>query len=330
MPDMWTHLIAGGQALSHLPDSRWQGILQQQRRLFDFGCQGTDFFFYHRFWPWWPGARANVIGEAVHHRHCREFHRAVLHWVKQRRRSPEYRPATAYALGLLCHWAVDRRTHPYIHCISGFYEPNDSTTQHLQGNHKRIELAIDTILAAEHWGLTLRWVPANRRFYLGRRLPDFIHQLYAEVIPTLYPEDWAGQAVDCIQEAYSDMMRACRLFYDPLGLKRRLFGLVGRRINAASYFYLPVEQLRADYLNRSQQEWVHPADQREKSRDSLDQLLQQAVGDAVGLWRVSLAWLADELDEPAWLEALGNLSFSTGKDCDLEVPLRHSRPLLSR
>ncbi len=328
MPDMWTHLITGDRVLAGLEVDSWHAHVQEHRRVFDFGCQGTDFFFYYHFWPWVKDKSAAAIGETVHHERCRDFHQAVFAYLKSIKNTESYVLGVVYALGLLCHWAVDRNTHPYIHYISGFYDKNDPATHHLIANHKRIEAAIDAILAKEYWGLELHKVPANQRFDLGPELPAEIADIYAQVIPRLYPSLWVKQQPDCIQQSYKDMMHACRFFFDPTGIKKGFFAVAGKSINAAAYFYQPKLNPQADYLNRERRTWVHPADEHEAYDVSLDDLLYLSIAEAGGMIEASLAWLNDELHTESWLQILGNLSFSTGKDCDQDIELKHSKPIL--
>lgn len=328
MPDVWTHLIAGDMLLGGLQPGVWRSAAHEFRPMFDFGCQGTDFFFYYNFWPWVKDKSATAIGETVHHTRCREFHRAVFVHLKNQKQTKDYQAAVVYGLGLLCHWAVDRNTHPYIHYISGFYDSGDPATHHLLGNHKRIEGAIDTILAKEYWDIEAHLRLANERFRLGGQLPGFLTDLYNSAISTVYSRLWSVQRPGCIEQSYRDMMRACRFFFDPGGLKRQLLSLVAKQLNPSAYFYPHQVSQEADYLNRQHRQWVHPADYTETYTHSFDELLSFAVVDAGLMIEATLAWLKDELDEAQWLETLGDISFSTGKDSGQTVQLKYCQPIL--
>lgn len=55
MPNVWTHLLFGQEALAAAGLGR--SIEEDRcRRLFNLGCQGPDFLFYHQFFRGSPRA----------------------------------------------------------------------------------------------------------------------------------------------------------------------------------------------------------------------------------------------------------------------------------
>ncbi|MDZ7543944.1 hypothetical protein GNF83_22840, partial [Clostridium perfringens] len=63
MPNIWTHLLFGDEAMKAAGMSSW--IEERKlRNLFYLGCQGPDFLFYHNFLPWKKDKTMNRIGSA--------------------------------------------------------------------------------------------------------------------------------------------------------------------------------------------------------------------------------------------------------------------------
>ncbi|MGE5654605.1 MAG: zinc dependent phospholipase C family protein [Bacillota bacterium] len=332
MPDIWTHLITGDRIATAVSHPEWSAMIHEHRRLFDFGCQGPDFFLYYNFWPWCKDKRGNALGDMIHHVHCGAFFEQVFLYVASLSGSSDFDPAASYGLGLLCHWALDRATHPYIHYIAGSYTPGDPNVAHLAGNHKRIEAIIDTILVKDYWKISTSHVPANQRFDLGRELPPYIAALYRHVVPRVYPEQWQQQAEGFIEKSYRDMMSACRVLFDPTGIKKKVVTLfqrlTGSRESLTSYFYPEHVNASVDYLNHQHRPWCHPVDCAEISQASFNELMDQAVTDGIAMVNSTIAYLTGQIDLSTWRRAVGNLSFSTGRDCDLPLDLKYAQPIL--
>ncbi len=332
MPDIWTHLIAGDRIAQTVVRPEWSAAINNWRAFYDFGCQGPDFLLYYNFWPWSKDKRGHDLGDAIHHEHCGDFFDQVFAHIKSLSGGPTHHPSAAYGLGLLCHWALDRTTHPYIHYISGLYAPGDPDLAHLAGNHKRIEAIIDTLLVKDYWGIATDQVPANQRFDLGERLPSCIGDLYRHAIPSVYPEQWRQQAEGFIEKSYCDMMTACRVLFDPSGAKKKVLTwlqrVAGGHQNLVAYFYPAQVNPKSDYLNDQHAPWCHPADRAEISHASFGDLMDRAVSDGAALVNDTIAYLLGELDRQTWRLGLGNLSFSTGKDCDLQLELKYTQPIL--
>jgi len=68
LPYAWTHMIFGDTVLEKggFPPPG-------DEKIFHLGCQGPDFLFFHRFWPWVKDDRVNRLGSAMHLRHADRF-----------------------------------------------------------------------------------------------------------------------------------------------------------------------------------------------------------------------------------------------------------------
>jgi hypothetical protein len=331
MPDIWTHLIEADRIRGSLSNRMAKAAIDENRRYYDLGSQGPDFFFYYNFWPWNRDKRGSAGGHTIHHRRCRDFFDRAFGLIKGQKDQAGYDQTLAYMLGMLTHWAVDRNTHAYIHYISGLADKNSPDAKRLRGNHKRVEAAIDTILAKEYWGIDLYQHPANERFNFEKGLPDPVTRVYTAVVPELYPDVWGGGDPVVARKAYADMMKATRTLFDPTGRKKRWWRVVDRMLGSNLvdvFFYKERANMAADYLNDQHREWCHPADQTEVSTASLRDLLDRAVAEGVRLIEITMAYLKDEVTHEEWLGQLGNLSFSTGKDSGAEVELKYCQPIL--
>ena len=107
MPSTYAHRRFGANVLEHLPDEL-RAQLEQNRELYDIGLHGPDLLFYYH------AAKSNpvgALGNAMHEEPGRVFFdraRRVVHCEADRD------AALAYALGFVCHFALDSICHPYV------------------------------------------------------------------------------------------------------------------------------------------------------------------------------------------------------------------------
>lgn len=107
MPSTYAHRRFGADVLQQLP-ADLQEKIGQNRALFDVGLHGPDLLFYYH------AAKSNpvgALGNAMHEKPGRVFFdraRGVVQKAKDRD------AALAYALGFVCHFALDSTCHPYV------------------------------------------------------------------------------------------------------------------------------------------------------------------------------------------------------------------------
>lgn len=107
MPSTYAHRRFGANVLDHLP-APLREKLEAHRELYDIGLHGPDVLFYYHAEKSTPVA---ALGNAMHDEQGRTFFdraRRVVHEEADRE------AALAYALGFVCHFALDSTCHPYV------------------------------------------------------------------------------------------------------------------------------------------------------------------------------------------------------------------------
>jgi hypothetical protein len=323
MPNIWTHLIFGQQVLRMLGESKLIAA-PQMKRLFNMGCQGPDFLFYHHFLPWKKGKTMNRLGSAMHTQNCGPAISEMLEAVtglSASKDTPD--PAVVYAIGFVLHHTLDRNIHPYVFSRSGFRK----------WDHQRFEVMLDTLVARKKLGLETWKTPVWRELDYGgvfpRKIVDAFELIaaccYPQLAPFIMREDW--------NRANRDMIRAQRLFYDPSGIRRVLtFGQIEPLVYKK-------ETPELDILNESRRPWVVPTDNTMKRDDSFDMMWDKAMHESTAIIRTVLKWLraeqkantaddqvkADLRAEGARL--IGNRSYETGLPCDSGAEIRFCDPI---
>ncbi|QHT62640.1 zinc dependent phospholipase C family protein [Paenibacillus lycopersici] len=327
MPNVWTHLIFGQRCLHELGEDHLLS-LPSRKRLFNMGCQGPDFLFYHHFLPWQKDRTMTKLGNAMHERHCGPVIMDMLDTVDHLRDSdPTKDAALAYALGFLLHYLLDRVMHPYVFSRSGFRK----------WDHQRFEVMMDTLIVRKLLGVDTWKTEVWREIDILGDVPgavvDAFEQIaavhYSELAPLIRRESWLS--------AMRDMIRAQRLFHDPTGIKRLL---TFRQIDPFVYKRkLPP----LDILNESRRPWLDPTDGQTRHADDVWTLWDRAMEESLPVVKAVLQWLRcseaeeDSLQDASLpskhqlretaAQAIGNRSYETGRDCDSGLTIRFEDPI---
>ena len=107
MPSTYAHRRFGADVLVQLPRELRERITPY-RPLYDMGLHGPDLMFYYRALQSNP---VNRLGNAMHEQPGRVFFtraRGVVNTARNKN------AALAYALGFVCHFALDSTCHPYV------------------------------------------------------------------------------------------------------------------------------------------------------------------------------------------------------------------------
>lgn len=313
MPNIWTHLIFGQELLNSLGH---QAVLadRQLKSVFNLGCQGPDFLFYHHFQPWKRDKKMPRLGSAMHKRECGSF---LLDLIKQVQGRGLYNPAVVYVLGFITHHILDRNMHPYVFYKSGFKK----------WDHQRFEIIMDTLIVQVKLGLPTWKTPVWKEIDVGEQLPSGVVPALSEATALHYPELAAHLSPGDWNDAYRDMIRAQRLFHDPLGIKRFLTAgqiapLVYKRRVAS-----------LDYLNEQHALWNCPTACSETYTHSIWDLWKIAEADGLQVLMEAVNILqagksADESNYDKLKMLIGDRSYETGKSCSSGLKIQHVNPML--
>ena len=107
MPSTYAHRRFGANVLDHLPPELGDRI-RKNRPLYDIGLHGPDLLFYYH------AAKSNsvsALGNAMHDEPGRKFFDRARQVVQK---APDREAALAYALGFVCHFALDSTCHPFV------------------------------------------------------------------------------------------------------------------------------------------------------------------------------------------------------------------------
>ena len=199
MPSTYAHRHFGADVLQQLP-AALQDQIGKNRALFDVGLHGPDLLFYYH------AAKSNpvsALGNAMHEQPGRVFFtraRGVVNTARNKN------AALAYALGFVCHFALDSTCHPYV----------ERYTRESGVSHCEIETEFDNALMREDGLDPIKFFTASHIKPSRER---------AEVIAPFYEGLTGLQVLDALKG-----MIAMHRLLQPSGAVKRWVVLTGMKV----------------------------------------------------------------------------------------------------
>lgn len=329
MPDFWSHILCGKEVKHNLIESSYKEILEEERKVFNIGALGGDFFMFHNFWPWMKNKKVRKISTLLHTSHTGDFFIYAAEYLKGYCGSEEdFKKLFAYISGFACHYALDRTIHPYVYYHSGKYDDKKPETNKFRFYHKRLESIIDTVLLYEKEGIKSYNYPAHKFIYLGNKLPEAVTCFYVDVLKELYGINIQRNAVD---DAYLDMVKVLKLLYDPMGVKvvllKSIETLIGCRDMFSSAIYQNKVSFKKDYLNRGHRVWNHPCCGVEKYNSSIDDLFDLSVAQGTEMVCAITDYMLDNIDIHELKAYFPDVSYLTGKPVWQKCEYKYVNPI---
>lgn len=321
MPDTISHYLFGLDATKIITDSSLYKVIKEHRNLFFIGCQGPDPMYYHK--PY-KAHNFSYIASKMHNEHTGYFLSSALCFIKKYKDTPEvYEPCLAYICGMLCHYALDTTSHPYIFYLGGRYLSDDPSTEKYKGVHKQIELALDALLLQEIFGIKAHKFKIHKHILKDITLPDVILNMYEELLFSIYA---ISSGATIFKASYQDFRNYYKLTYDTIGLKKNLAMTISplfpKKITgfADIFSYHQCVDEFTNYLNAEKNVWLHPVTGNVYTYSFKD-LIRNAHKVSSRILLGAEAFLNSEISLEELEALLPNISYLTG------LPLSDTRPM---
>lgn len=245
MPNFITHSIHGMKVLNK--------DLFNVPRVFLFGCQASDFFFYGN----------SELGRFLHRDSSKNFLDYLI-------KNSETKSQMLYSLGYMCHQILDEITHPYIN-----YRTKNSK------EHTRFEFILDTILLKEF--LRKDW---SYKFIENLKVDKITLEQISELyVKSLREAFNINASEEMIKRNYNYMVSILSFFHDPKRIKSILVYIIKFiTLNKFDYTFMiyPIidEKKFPDPLNLSKSSWIDPNNGEERNESFMD-LLDLATKKAI-------------------------------------------------
>ena len=318
MPDPVTHHYFSHLVLSELNDETVSII---DKPIFDRALQGPD--------PW------SAIGffGGNEKKHCKrssvmhkektgDFFIHLTNEVKERKDPLLF----SFLVGFICHYCLDKTTHPYIICKGGEYDGTKDTFC-LRNGHVRIEHLIDSYYIRHYYKKEPWRFSIPKEIFKLKQYPKSFSLPLNKVFKKVYGWD---NAFKLFNKSLYHQSLFYRLMQDRFGIFKFLLKFISLKNTDYTVFsyYKPEQYIgNTDYMNEGQVLWHHPYDSEIESNESFFELFNIAKEKAREIITAVYNYIYNDCEIS--LSALfENFNYSTGFDCDdsrnLKVPVYES------
>lgn len=276
MPDFTTHYLFGQEVLDELSDEL-SGLLTAQSNAFHWGLQGPDLLLFRKAVT--GGSLLPKYSDTMHN----EKSAGTLLYMEQEAASLLGKEGgeivTAYYMGFLCHYFLDRTAHPYVFYHEKLRREKDMSFSRT-AVHCLLEAQIDSELYREMTGRSVTTFPAGREYRIDPKLKTLVGKLYSGLLSEVYG---VSSPASEIEACFHDARNFTKLFYDPTGILRLIAsGLektMGKKGVLSSHFKR--SRIKIDVLNESHEKWCNLSRPERQLDYSFEELFKQAKQDAV-------------------------------------------------
>ena len=326
MPDIITHYIFGLDTAHNIKETPIYKVLKRHKDLFAIGLQGPDPFYYHHLHG---KDHKAIVGSKMHSEKTGDFLMAALCYMKKYPEgSAAFDECFSYLCGFICHYILDSMAHPYIFYLGGRFIEDTPETHKYKGLHKKIELAIDTILCEEKFSTKASSFKVHKRILGAKTLPESIIHMYDETLFLIYSINNGGQI---FKEAYEDTRTYYFLTYDRLGAKKAVISstlsLVPKKFSPflSSFSYYNCVSPFYDYMNRDKRVWLHPVTGNVYTFSFYD-ILRNANKKSTKLLLSAYDFVHGNMSADEFRRYLPNISYLNGLSTDDHRPLHYVSP----
>lgn len=323
MPDIITHYIFGLDTAQNLKNTPLYPYLKENRDLFLIGLQGPDPIYYHHLRK--KDTKA-YIASKMHTEKTGDFLVSALCQVKKYDiSSKEFGQGLSYLSGFICHYILDSMAHPYIFYLSGRYLEDVPDTFKYMGLHRKVELAIDTILCEERFSIKSSNFKVHKTILKNIQIPPCITTMFDETLFLNYGINGGGTI---FKDAYEDIRAYYKLAYDRFGTKKAFAHLVSPLLPKStspfvdSFSYFNCLSPTFDYMNKNKRVWLHPVTGNVYTFSFYD-ILRNSNKKSVSLLQAAYDFVLSQISAEEFRALLPNISYLTGLSTEDTRPMKY-------
>jgi len=323
MPTFLTHCLFADDVLAKLENDEYKSEMLSRKEVYHLGAQGPDIFFFYRSKPWQKNDGIDQLALRMHDASTGEFFVECADYLKNYLKAGRrYHTIMTYVTGYICHYSLDRNTHPLIHYQSGIDTMKNRSTRKYHNYHKRYEAILDAYMLKKKRGLDAFRFKTYKLVEIEPRYIETLKSFYFYMINKVYRFDIREQQVEA---AVKDTYSVLRSLYDPSGIKSVAFKIIeklfDKKDEILSLIYPKTLEGTGDFLNLGRKRWVHPCNSSLSFNYSLQDLYDAALGEAVNLCVKFREHVRGKYDKNE-IAGSFNSSFSTGLACGTNKDLK--------
>ncbi|MGI6702185.1 MAG: zinc dependent phospholipase C family protein [Christensenellales bacterium] len=274
MPNQITHYYHGQEVLKRL-DNNLRDIVNRYPYAYKMGSIGPDILFVLRETS---GAKIRHYANEMQYLHMYEvFDSATKHLKKNFDECQ-----LSYMLGLLCHYAMDKRGHAYVNYFVEEVMPPHFPSEMQSALHPMMEAGLDEFVLLDHMNENPRKYKIADNFKSTLYERNKIGELYEQVINPVFGYTLSKGAMRFILKI---TVMFFRLTTDRFGVKKKFFNYLenrkGVKKQMSSSIRPPHNKDGFDYMNRNRVNWRLVRNQNKLTDESFDMVISDCVEQGV-------------------------------------------------
>lgn len=268
MPNQITHYYLADEVRKELT-GRAKEAIDKYPKVFNLGSLGPDFLFV---------LREAGIGNAPQYANVMQY----LHMYEVFDNAAEYIGkledkdcALSYILGLICHYVMDMRSHPYVYFFVEEVMPKAFPQKYISALHAILESAIDETILIEYMKTDPRKFDISKYFRLSSVEKNCVADLYFNSINSVIGFNVKRRH---IKLAIKITNLYFKLTISRRGIKKRIVSYLEdrkeKKKQLSSSIRPPLLMGEYDFMNRSKISWRKVRNKDEYTTESFDEIIQ--------------------------------------------------------
>lgn len=324
MPCLATHYYFGKDVFERL-GKETKSHLEQAIPYFESFNQGPDFFFAYHLLNLKKGQQVRDFGRYMQTHKTKDFFFHTIQYILDHDLQTDPQ-VIAFLYGFICHYTLDLTVHPFVFYKTGAFHPKEKDTHKYNGKHMEMETCIDAYLIFQREKMFPKEFKIHNCVLEHPQFNDTLLQLIDSVCHDVYQQEKMGSLYEASLHQTYTFYRLMR--YDPTGIKKAFYSFVDfmtpSSVTKVRYLSYNIKEKRKRFfMNLEKEQWNHPFDPNEAYHFSFIELYRIAITRAVDTIEAVEQVLYRQKKIDTLNDVFQNLSYTTGKDCDIHKRMRY-------
>jgi hypothetical protein len=280
---------------------------------------GPDLLYFH------PSKHIRDLGGVVHRQKSKDFFINLIKYIKDNNLENNYE-IVAFLYGFIAHYVLDSTVHPYVFYKTGVFNKNNPLSYKYSGMHADMENSIDLFMIQKRTNLDPKKFKGHQFCFNINNASIDLYNAIDYVFLKTFGEKNIGKMY--LKSSFFMKWAYYMLKYDPLGCKKRVYKVIDRftspKIFKTYFLSLNIDiNDKTHYLNLEKKQWCHPTSETEIYHHSFYDLYSLALKEALKIINELNKVLYGNNSMNILNNTFLNLSYISGKNCDLKLKLKY-------
>ena len=323
MPQLITHNIFAKDVYEKL-DKNTKKSFEKSIPVYEMYSQSFDTFIYYFSLNFNKMKEMNKLRKNGHKKKVRLYFMNMVNNIIDLNLEND-KDALAYLFGSINHYVLDSICHPLIFYKTGVPRKRLPESKKYIGLHMNMETNIDAFYYINRYKKSFHKVNTTKEFIPKIRFSKNLSMIMDKTIEDTFGNKNASRYYF---KAYNNSRWLYPLFInDKHGFKLRFYKFLDKILFFANrkfqYFSTYIKQPKISYLNIEHKKWCYPSDKSITSTESFIDLYDKALTRSAYLIEIVYKVLNKKEDIKEFEEAIGNLSYVRGLDCDNSTYMKY-------